>query len=149
MKRVYLVVVIVIAVAVMLSAILAAADKPKPKDVSLTGKLVCIGCELKSQYGANAQCSIYGHDHALKTADGKIYTFLPNDKSKDLIAGKAEKNAKVTVVGVVFPGSQIIDVRDAKGLNASSTTSFKCGACGATYNQAGSCCGAPTVAVKQ
>jgi len=98
------------------------------KEVTLTGTLICVGCDLKSRYQAKAQCSVYGHDHGLKTADGKIYTFLRNDRSKDLIGGKTSADGggsdrgageelhgeKVQVTGKVLPKTQIIDVKDYK-----------------------------------
>ncbi|MBI2844662.1 MAG: hypothetical protein HYX78_14810 [Armatimonadetes bacterium] len=147
MKKLILAVIVALVVAAVAAA-LNAADSNKPKDVTLTGTLICMGCELKTQYGAKAQCNVYGHDHALKAADGKIYTFLPNDNSKDLIAGKADKSAKITVTGTLFPGSQIVDVKDVKGLSSATAAVYKCTHCGATYDKAGDCCGVPTVAAK-
>ncbi len=95
-----------------------ATQELKAKDVELTGKLVCLGCELKGAYGAAAQCSAYGHGHAFKVEsvkEGKkefpYYTFLPNDKSKPLADCEAFHGKMVTIKGLVFPGSQILEVR--------------------------------------
>ena len=148
MKKASIAVILAFVVA-LIAVSLNAADKREPKAVTLTGTLICMGCALKKAYSANAQCSIYGHQHALKTAKGKIYTFLPNDKSKDLIAGKAEKSAKITVTGTIFPQSQIIDVKDAKGLSSATAAVYKCTGCSATYDKPGSCCGAPTKVAAQ
>jgi len=92
-----------------------AAAKPRPKEVTLKGTLICLGCQLQSDYGAKAQCSIYGHDPALQTKDGKIYTFLSNDRSKPLL--KHEKlsehlGQKITIHGILFPNTMIIEVKD-------------------------------------
>ncbi|NCO41905.1 MAG: hypothetical protein COZ06_31165 [Armatimonadetes bacterium CG_4_10_14_3_um_filter_66_18] len=89
----------------------AAGDTAK----KLTGTLVCIGCTVKKAYSAKAQCNVYGHQHGLQTADGKIYTFLANDQSKELREGKAKDaedlhGKKVEVTGVVLPKTQILDV---------------------------------------
>lgn len=89
----------------------------KAKEVELVGKLVCLGCDLKANHGAAAQCSIYGHGHALKiekTVDGRkqvlYYTFLPNDKSKPLTEEEALHGKMVRGKGEVFPGSQVLQV---------------------------------------
>src|SRR5688572_19433713 len=87
-----------------------AQDTTKPQPATFKGTLACLGCDLKKAYGAGAQCSVYGHKHALKTADGKYYTFLENAKSEPLIKGEALHGKPIEVTGVVFPGSQVIEV---------------------------------------
>jgi hypothetical protein len=91
-----------------------AQDAAKPQTVNFKGTLSCLGCDLKKAYGAGAQCSVYGHKHALKTADGKYYTFLENQKSEPLIKGEKWHGKPIQVTGVVFPGSQVIEVTDYK-----------------------------------
>lgn len=100
----------------LLGSAYSAAPPEKPSEVKLSGTLICVGCELKSRCGANAQCSVYGHDHALKTAAGKIYTFLPNDKSADLIKGENHHGDRLTVTATVPQGTQILDVKTVKWL---------------------------------
>lgn len=51
---------------------------------------------MRSEDGA--QCSIYGHKHALKTADEKYYTFLENQKSEPLIKGEKGHGKKIRCV---------------------------------------------------
>lgn len=92
----------------------AKASDQAPKKVTMKGTLVCLGCELKKAHGAGAQCSIYGHKHALKTADGKYYTFLENQKSEPLIKGEKWHGKKIEVSGTIFPGTQVIDVTGYK-----------------------------------
>ncbi|MBI3921536.1 MAG: hypothetical protein HY318_08980 [Armatimonadetes bacterium] len=106
------------AMAAMSAGVMAREDKAA-KETTLSGTLVCIGCTLNKEHGAKAQCSVYGHQHGLRTADGKIYTFLENDQSKDLRAGKSKDEdnlhgKKVEVTGTVFPKTQIIDVTSYK-----------------------------------
>ena len=90
------------------------AQGTKPKTVTLKGTLACLGCDLKKAHGAGAQCSVYGHKHALKTSNGKYYTFLENTKSEPLIKGEALHGKTVEVRGTVFPGSQVIEVLSYK-----------------------------------
>lgn len=74
-----------------------------------SGTLVCLGCSLKSE-GAKAQCSDFGHTHALKTDDGKYLTFLPNKFSSDLLAGEEFHNKAVAVHGVYYANANQLDV---------------------------------------
>lgn len=92
------------------------AKQEAPKAVTLKGTLSCIGCDLKKAHGAGAQCSVYGHTHALKTADGKYYTFLQNKKSEPLIKGETLHGKMVEVNGTLFPGTQILEVKEYKTL---------------------------------
>ena len=73
------------------------------------GTLVCLGCSLKGE-GANAECGDYGHTHALKTADGKYLTFLPNKFSSNLLAGEKFHNKEVAVHGVYYANANQLDV---------------------------------------
>lgn len=95
-----------------------AQSAAKPKTVTLKGTLACLGCDLKKAHAAGAQCSVYGHKHALKTANGKYYTFLENQKSEPLIKGEQWHGKPIQVTGRVFPGSQVIEVADYKVLEA-------------------------------
>ncbi len=99
-----------------------AAGAKKPKMVTMRGTLACLGCDLKKAHGASAQCSVYGHKHALKTSNGKYYTFLENARSEPLIKGEALHGKQVEVRGTVFPGSQVIEVTSYKPLGAMKQT---------------------------
>ena len=99
----------------------------KPKMVTMRGTLACLGCDLKKAHGAGAQCSVYGHKHALKTSNGKYYTFLENAKSEPLIKGEALHGKTVEVRGTLFPGSQVIEVTSYKqtGQNTAAPAAAK------------------------
>jgi len=94
----------------------------KPKIVTMRGTLACLGCDLKKAHGAGAQCSVYGHKHALKTSNGKYYTFLENARSEPLIKGEALHGKQVEVRGTVFPGSQVIEVTSYKQIGGARQT---------------------------
>ncbi len=88
-----------------------AGDKTSSgKQAEFEGTLVCLGCSLKSDDGARAACSTFGHKHALKTAEGKYVNFLENQYSADLMAGKKYHNAEVKVQGVYFANANLLDV---------------------------------------
>ncbi len=80
------------------------------KRATFEGKLVCLGCTLKSEEGARSECSKYGHTHALKTEDGKFITFLENVYSENLFKGKDYHNKEVSVHGVYYADANQLDV---------------------------------------
>jgi hypothetical protein len=82
----------------------------KAEHVTLKGTLVCLGCDLKKTEGPHAACSVYGHRHALKTADGKYIAFLDNKFSEDLIKGEKYHNKKIEVDGIYYPEANVLDV---------------------------------------
>ena len=77
---------------------------------TITGKLICIGCELKHSDGVAANCKLYGHKHGLKTTDGKIYSFIENDKSTKLINTEENHDKNVEIIGKVLKNANFIDV---------------------------------------
>jgi hypothetical protein len=82
----------------------------KAEHVSLKGKLVCLGCDLKNAEGARAACSVYGHTHTLKTEDGKYINFLENQYSADLIKGEKYYDKPIEVHGIYFADANMLDV---------------------------------------
>lgn len=94
-----------------------------PGEVVITGKVICLGCHLKKEKQAKAQCSIYGHTNALsiekiidsqgKNIDelkGKIYQFLHNEKSDELIKDHNYVGKVIIAVGRVHPEADILEV---------------------------------------
>ena len=88
----------------------AKAEQKAAPHVTLQGKLVCLGCDLKTAQGARAACSAYGHKHALKTRDGKYINFLANQYSEDLISGEKYHNKDVELHGIMFADANMLDV---------------------------------------
>ena len=81
----------------------------KAQHKTVTGTMVCMGCELKHGEGARAACADFGHQHAIKTEDGKYISLLENKYSKELM-GEKHHNKAVTVHGVLYPRANILDV---------------------------------------
>ena len=82
--------------------------------VTTKGTVICLGCNLKKKQDAKAQCSVYGHKNAIKAEDGKIWTILENDASKDLINSHDYAGKKVELVGKVFSGTQVLEIENFK-----------------------------------
>jgi len=91
----------------------------------LVGQSKCLGCSLKGEHGAKAQCSDFGHTHALqvrqaRTADGdklekfvgRTVHFLANDASAPLLEGDEFHNAEVKVEGRLFEQASTVEVHN-------------------------------------
>lgn len=97
----------------------------------IEGKLVCIHCELKQHKISSKECKeckIYGRNYGLKLKDGTIWSFIENDRSKSLVAGKftGKEVAKVTVYGNKFPKAHYIDVDNFKVCKKDKKGRIKC-----------------------
>lgn len=86
----------------------------KTGEVTLDGKLVCMGCDLKKTQGANAACSKYGHKHALKTSDGKYVSLMENKYSNDLMDGEKYAGKNISVSGTYYADANTVDVKSFK-----------------------------------
>lgn len=127
---------------VSIEAVTTATPKTTEGESVITGTLICVSETLQEQ-GANVQCSIYGHKSALKVEKavlsgswkpdpnykgkwpppdlphpdpaykGKIFSFIPNDNSAELLKDKYI-GKKVTIVGKIYAEANIIDVKFVK-----------------------------------
>ena len=83
----------------------------KAEDTTITGKIVCLACELKGSDGARADCALYGHREVLKALDGRYVYFLENRYSEDLLKGKKYHDKDVVVHGRYFSAGNLVDVK--------------------------------------
>jgi len=92
---------------------LSYAQEEKSSD-TIEGEIICLGCTLKKEQGAKAQCSIYGHINGLRTADGKIWTLLENDNSTNLINDHGLAGKIVEIKGRKLENANYIEVESYK-----------------------------------
>lgn len=105
----------------------AAGQRTDTTPVTVVGENHCLGCSLKKEKGAAAQCSVYGHRHALKVesatgADGKRLAalagqtlhYLDNDKSAPLVKGETFHKKRVEVKGKLFGPERTLEVLEVK-----------------------------------
>ncbi|MBI3184161.1 MAG: hypothetical protein HYZ28_18670 [Myxococcales bacterium] len=103
------------------------APAPASEQVTVVGTNYCLGCALKKQHGAAAQCSKYGHRHVLKVEraldaggkelaelSGKTLGYLENEKAEKLFKGDAFHAARVEVKGRHYPKESVIEVQEYK-----------------------------------
>lgn len=108
-------------------------DPSKPSQASasaevieavVTGENYCLGCSLKKEWGAAAQCSKHGHRHALKvttaTAAGKeipelqgwVLHYLDTDNGQPFIEEHHEET--LTLKGKVYREARVLEVEKQK-----------------------------------
>lgn len=108
-----------LAVLFILPAIVFSKDEMQGKNMqnskmgeqkTFEGTLVCVKCDLKQEAGARSDCKLYGHEYAIKTADGKYIEFFENKYSEPLLKGDEYANKNVKVTGTYYPSANLIDV---------------------------------------
>ena len=118
---------VVLWIILFVSAGLVAEEVTKTSGLAVTvvGNNYCVGCKLKKTKGAAAQCSIHGHQHALKVEratgeDGSTLRelagvtlfYLENDRSVSLSKGEGTHGEKVKVIGSLFVDERILQVEE-------------------------------------
>lgn len=113
---------------------LASDSKDKAEKLStVEGTVVCIGCDLHKSDGANFQCSKYGHVGALKTSDGKIWSFIENDKAQKLMNDKNLHGKTVRITGHKIEKAILIDVQSFEVDGKKMEWCEKCNVMGAVH----------------
>lgn len=79
----------------------------------ITGEIVCIPCTLQKEVKAKSDCKTYGHSYGLKTDDGKLWSMLINNRSKELLSEKYT-GKKVEIIGKKITKAQYIDLYSFK-----------------------------------
>ncbi len=100
---------------------LATSGDPAATKGTVRGELTCIDCTLGMKGSARGQCQTYGHEAGLVTPEGKIYSFVKNDRSRQLREYGKYNGKTVTVRGTIFTRANRIDVEsftvDGKEMN--------------------------------
>ena len=93
-----------------------AGKKRELKDrVEVEGTIVCIGCTLQEQSGADAQCTLHSkHAQGLLGKDGLLYTFLDNAKGHLVMTSDKLRGKEVKLFGWKYPKSQVLEVSKYK-----------------------------------
>jgi hypothetical protein len=73
-----------------------------PRQVVWEGTLLCRDQQLARQYGYRPMCRITGHHGWLVTSDGRYWSILEGDVSRDLIHNSSLLGRRVKVEGRIF-----------------------------------------------
>ncbi|MBI4575272.1 MAG: hypothetical protein HY722_03310 [Planctomycetes bacterium] len=95
-------------------------------DAVVTGQNFCLGCQLKKDRGAAAQCDKYGHRHALRVttaagADGAdlpalagwVLHYLDTDLGQPFV--KEHHDETLVLKGKVYTAERVLEVAEQKG----------------------------------
>ena len=67
----------------------SAQEAAKKQRAERAGKLVCLGCHLEKEFGAEAQCTLHSkHAQGFLADDGAVYTLLDNARGHLLITDR-------------------------------------------------------------
>jgi hypothetical protein len=91
-----------------------AQDKTKPsgeaQTVSLRGRVICLTEELQKPYQVTPDCDARGHVYTLKTAEGKLYPFLPVDTAAAIWTDERFRQRDLQITARTFPNTDFIEV---------------------------------------
>lgn len=100
-----------IAVIALLGLVQDARKRDLKDRVEIAGTIVCVGCTLEKQSGADAQCTLHAkHAQGLLAADGTLYTFVDNAKGHIVMTNEKLRGKDVKILGWTFPKSNYIEL---------------------------------------
>ncbi len=85
------------------------AEKPEPKNVELSGKVVCLAEEMHTHYNVE----LFGnhtHLYGIKTEKGEYYTLLRTSLAEALFVDERLHEKDLVIKGRVFPKTQLLEV---------------------------------------
>ncbi len=84
-------------------------ETPKPKDVELTGKIVCLAEAMHKQYKVELSAE-HEHLYGVKTKDDKYFTLLRTSLSEALFVDRRLHEKDLIIKGRVFPNTHLLEV---------------------------------------
>ena len=94
---------------VLMSGAKPPTETPKPKQVELRGKIVCLAEEMHTNY----KVELFGnhkHLYGVKTEDGEYYTLLRTSLAEALFVDERLHAKDLVIKGRVFPKTQLLEV---------------------------------------
>ena len=84
-------------------------EKPEPKNVELSGKVVCLAEEMHTHYKVE-RFNKHDHLYGVKTEDGEYYTLLRTSLAEALFVDERLHEKDLVITGRVFPKTQLLEV---------------------------------------
>lgn len=82
----------------------------RPQTLVVEGAIVCRECDLFALYGSPEERDVQGHHGALKTSEGKIWTFMEGEKARALIHDPAMIGKRVRVRARLYRRAGCLEV---------------------------------------
>jgi len=79
-----------------------------PELTRISGKIVCIGCELRRMYGLPIDCS-HGHKLVMKTKDGDYFNYQAAEYIKELL-GNDIYGCDIEVIGYIYKKEHFVSI---------------------------------------
>ena len=106
-------------IVVLLASIWAFQDDSSGKPVKkremkdrqwMEGTIVCIGCTLAKEYGADVECTLHSkHAQGFRDKDGKIWTLIDNTRGHQIMTNSKLRGAHVRVFGWAYKKHQYFE----------------------------------------
>ena len=109
MRKSLLITPLFIAIVIVIVGAKTTVEKPKPQEVKLNGKVLCLAEEMKELYNIELDGE-HIHLYGFKTEQNKYYTLLNTPLSKALFVDKRLHEKDLIINGRVFPNSQLLEV---------------------------------------
>ena len=109
MRKSLLITPLFIAIVIVIVGAKTTVEKPKPQEVKLNGKVLCLAEEMKELYNIELDDE-HIHLYGFKTEQNKYYTLLNTPLSKALFVDKRLHEKDLIINGRVFPNSQLLEV---------------------------------------
>ena len=85
------------------------SEKPEPKNVELSGKIVCLAEEMHAHYNVELFGN-HAHLYGIKTKKGEYYTLLRTSLAEALFIDERLHEKNLVITGRVFPKTQLLEV---------------------------------------
>ncbi len=109
MRKSLLITPLFIAIVIVIVGAKTTVEKPKPQEVKLNGKVLCLAEEMKTRYSIDLDDE-HQHLYGFKTDKDKYFTLLRTSLSKALFVDKRLHEKDLIIVGRVFPDTQLLEV---------------------------------------
>ena len=84
-------------------------ETPKPEEVKLHGKIVCLAEEMHTHYNVEL-FKTHEHLYGVKTEDGKYFTLLRTSLAEAFFVDAQLREKDLIINGRVFPNTQLLEV---------------------------------------
>ncbi len=90
--------------------------KREPRNrVEISGTIVCVGCTLEKDQGADSQCSLHAkHAQGLLAQDGTLWHLLDNARGHDLVTREKYRGREVKMLAWKYPSARHLEVWNFK-----------------------------------
>lgn len=99
----------IIPLLLMISGATPPTETPKPEEVELRGKVVCLAEEMHTHYNVEL-FKTHSHLYGVKTEKGKYYTLLRTSLAEALFVDDRLHEKDMIITSRVFPNTQLLEV---------------------------------------